>query len=366
MKKLLAVLLCLSSFMITVPAQAQTDDSRAIVEAIQRFHAYVESAVNTAFDTFNKLTFEANPNQPATVVGNSQISNARSFTATNTNNLTTRATQDALANRDQKETQRIAGIPASDTILPQQQGYTFRTRPVDLTTGNQAINFDNLIQPLSYGTFDIQNLLRTPQYNFIELASGLYQPVTTISLTNANPKLSDDQIQEVQNTPDYQNLQATVRAYVAAQSVGAGNLYRLMVERIPQPGLGQQVGMTDKNGNPVRDASDLQVQQYLATRRSQNQVWYDQMATASPATVQRETLFVLAEIREQLFQMQLQNERLLATISVMQMQQNNQTTRLNLIQSEQKVDAIIRQKQGLGQTPATPTTGIPGIPGLGG
>lgn len=347
-------------------AQAQTFDTRAIVEAIERFQAYVESAVNTAFDTVNKLIYEKNPSQPATVVGNTELSNAKNFTTVNTSNISERSAQNVLTNRDQKETQRIAGIPASDTIIPQQQGFAFRARAVDVNNGNQALNFDTLIQPTNYSNFDVQNLIRNPQYNFVQLAGGLFQPITSISLQNANPKLTEEQMQEIQATPDYQRLQAAVRSYVAAQSVGASNLYQLMMERIPQKGLGTQAGVTDKNGNPIADASELQVQQYLATRRSQNRAWYDQMATASPTTVQRETLFVLAEIREQLFQMQLQNERLLATLSVMQMQQNNQASRLNMIQSEQKVDAIIRQRQGIGQTPNIQQQTLPGIPGLGG
>ena len=159
--------------------------------------------------------------------------------------------------------------------------------------------------------------------------------------------------------------EAALRSLVAAQSVGASNLYQMMANRIIQPGLGTTVGLVDSQGQPIADASNVQVQNYLATRRSQDKNWYAAMSAASPTTVARETLFVLAEIREQLFTLQKQNERMLATMSVMEMQ-NTQLSKLNLMQLEQAVTAQINQAKGIQTTPgggAQPQNfNLPGLP----
>jgi hypothetical protein len=43
------------------------------------------------------------------------------------------------------------------------------------------------------------------------------------------------------------------------------------------------------------------------------------MNTASPTALQRETVFILAEMQRQLYELRMLNERMLATLSTMQM-----------------------------------------------
>lgn len=333
--KILLWMILLFSLTFFPNAHAATLDD--VVKSIQNFHHYVAQAVETA----KKLMFEKNPNQAPTVSANSQ-----QMTATNALQLIAqdRSIATAIANITSENTKdifRLANIPASDTVIAGPSGYSFKVSSYDLTTGNRTLSIDTLLNPLAYDKFDLNKLNSNPPYNFIQFAGALYQPIGTISLTHRQPKLTEKQMEEIQNSQDFQQYRAALRAYAAAQSVGASNLYQLMAERIPQKDLGTKAGLTTKN------ISALQLAHYLATRRSQNKEWYEQMATASPATVQRETLFILAELRQQLFEMQQQNERLLATLSVMQMQQNYQLNKLNLMQLEQKVNSQLDQLQGI-------------------
>lgn len=324
-------------------AQAATLDD--VVASINAFRADVVSKLQE----FKDLMFQFNPNQPFTVIANAQQGPAIANTDITASSQMQNAVIQTLVNRSNKETFRLANLPASDLFLLPRTGFSFTPPNLNLDAGNNAMNFSSLIGPVAYTNFNFKNLSSNPQYNYIQFVSGNYQPVSTISLTDAEPKLKPEQIQQIENSNDYRKYRAAIRAYVAAQSVGMSNLYQLMAERIPQQDLGAAAGM------PTRDVSQLQLNQYLASRRNQNPDWYKQMATASPATVQRETLFVLAEIRQQLFTMQQQNERLLATISVMQMQQNTQGAKLNLITMEQKIQTQIKQAQGISDTEVSPS-----------
>ena len=51
-----------------------------------------------------------------------------------------------------------------------------------------------------------------------------------------------------------------------------------------------------------------------------NPNWYSEMETAKPLSVNREMLYVLAEMRLEMYRQRLIEERLLATVSIMQMQ----------------------------------------------
>lgn len=357
-----ALLIILSSWQ---SAQAATLDD--VVRSIDQLRAYIQTAVETSWSKVNDLIYEQNPSLPATIVGNMGQQAGINVGHSSADVISNAATRNTLLNKNDSEAERLASLPGSDTFAPKPMTFSFGVeRSVDRNSGDKAINIETLLTPLAYNGFtidmqalnktppDLTSLTKNPSYNFIQLVGGLYQPVSTISWSG----LTADQIQAIQNSTSYQKYQAAIRAYIAAQSVGASNLYQMMVQRIPQAGLGKAAGMTDGAGNPIPDASVLQVDNYLATRRSQNQQWYKQMATASPTTISRETLFLLAEVREQLYQMQLQNQRLLATMSVMQLQ-NVQNSRLNLMQLEQAVDNQIKKAKGI-ETMPIPEIKIPG------
>ncbi|MBI5447524.1 MAG: hypothetical protein HY939_02200 [Gammaproteobacteria bacterium] len=116
--------------------------------------------------------------------------------------------------------------------------------------------------------------------------------------------------------PSFQAYLANLRAYEASQSMAMNNLQFLISQRTPVAGLGLK-----EAGLPQENVSPLKLDETLSKMRI-NAEWYTNMASASPSAVQREMLFLLAEIRYELFQMRLENQRLLAAQTALQIQTN--------------------------------------------
>ncbi len=53
-----------------------------------------------------------------------------------------------------------------------------------------------------------------------------------------------------------------------------------------------------------KDASPAEIADFAATRRANDPNWYNTMTAAPPATIERETLYVLVELQRQLLQIQ--------------------------------------------------------------
>ena len=110
--------------------------------------------------------------------------------------------------------------------------------------------------------------------------------------------------------------QAQLRSYAAQQSVALGSLYSILSKRMPQ-----QTG-SDTGTQTSQALSEFQ----MATRRLYNPVvdkgsqWINQIDAASPATVQKEIVSLLAEINYQLYLGRQQDERqlLVSTIQLLQ------------------------------------------------
>lgn len=94
-------------------------------------------------------------------------------------------------------------------------------------------------------------------------------------------------------------------ARAAKQSVGLSNLNQMFARRIRNARTGK---------------SPLEHEHEMVTRRLKEK-WHDDMEKATPLTLQREMLYLLAEINYQLYQQRRDNERLLATVSAMQLEQ---------------------------------------------
>jgi hypothetical protein len=154
----------------------------------------------------------------------------------------------------------------------------------------------------------------------ITFLSGMVEPLDVVRLSD-DPNKRKSQIEE---SAQIQRLLLLTRSYTATQSVALNNLYFLAKEREIIPKLGEQSAMTtlptDGSEDEIKDASQLQLEEFLVNRRVGNSAWYAAVNTASPIAIQRETLFVLAEVQQQLFQLRMINERLLAAMSVMQFQ----------------------------------------------
>lgn len=321
----------------SIVTSAQARSFSAIETAIYNTSNQLINYLNKKYDDtiqwINKeLLFKENPSQVPAMVANTQLAKVRDIDATQTQALTQTTALKTATNTE--ETINFSGIPAADMSIKEQTSYDWATNTrksgINLNIGNQSLSLESLLAPSAYPKFNPEKPYENPAYNFIQFSGYLFQPISTISLTRS--ALSPAKIQEIQSGPAYKQYRAALRAYAAAQSVGTSNLYQMFAKRIIQPGLGKAAGLPNAN-----DASQLQVEQYLATRRGQSAKWYEDMAKAPPATIQRETLFVLVEMQQQLLALQQQNERLLATISVMQMQQNQQNAKTNLEPLEKEV-----------------------------
>src|SRR5690606_20968040 len=101
---------------------------------------------------------------------------------------------------------------------------------------------------------------------------------------------------------------------------------------------------TDTPGYP--NASPLQVEDYLAKKRIMNPNWYASIEAASPTTVLREMLYVMAEMRFELYQQRMQNELVLATLSALQLQSTS-TEKADILKKRDEVRKLIYPEENL-------------------
>lgn len=268
-------------------------------------------------------------------------------------------------------------LPASDTIYSNDpsvlnyinsNGSNFSGLPSwglkqPTTLYDNYFSFSSLMQPLTYSDNG------TAAKAFLAfLAQSYNNPATPIDYNAFQQKLAQAQgpsdkaslYVQLLNDSNYINYQLSTRSTLAARSVAVNNFQNLITERTPVTGLGTTAGLVNSNGTPVPNASPLQVESYLATRRANNPTWYTQVQTESPASVQRETLVVLAEIEAQNFQAHLDSERLLATLSAQVATSSSTATQLNTAQASQVNNDIqnftLPSQQNNSSNPQTPPT----------
>ncbi|MGB6976557.1 MAG: hypothetical protein WBE18_03780 [Gammaproteobacteria bacterium] len=342
--KHLFVISILSSALAQTASAATLDD---VVLSINQFHRYVESVVNDTKTAILQKMYEPNPSMPATIVGNQGQEIAKANLTNKTYGFALDQIKESLSNRTNSQASALSRIPASDTIITKSNISLFSNEAAqapNLAAGDANFDFETF-----FGTSAYTPQREAQAKNFFLLASGTYQPITDFTIEGLTP----DEITKLQNNAIYRTFQLALRSYVTNQSVGLDNLFHLLAERIVQPNLGKQAGLYNSNGQPINDASPLQVREYLATRRTTSPRWYEDMAKASPATVSRESLFVLAEMRQELFNLQQQNDRLLATMSLLGVQLSA-SGKSNLQRLQQETQAEINRIKGI--PPATPTT----------
>lgn len=105
---------------------------------------------------------------------------------------------------------------------------------------------------------------------------------------------------------------AVLANYAAGTSVGLSALYDMAAKRYPQQKI-KDMKLTNVKGDSIESVAQLE--RHMAERRALSPEWYATMAAATPATVERETLFLLAELRLQAYRNQQQQERILATLA---------------------------------------------------
>lgn len=167
----------------------------------------------------------------------------------------------------------------------------------NLPTMNSLL-FDTLLSKRSYPATQSGT---PPQTSYVRLASGMLTP---IRLPNFLPRMDPKAQTSSSGVDPYSQYIADLYTYIARRSVGVANLNQIVASRT----------------KPDQDTpSKNEVEHSMAMRRMKGE-WHDKMEQASPVTVQREILYALAEMNYQLYEMRMQNERLLATVSVFQLQ----------------------------------------------
>ncbi len=153
--------------------------------------------------------------------------------------------------------------------------------------------------------------------NYIMYLSGLAQLFGTPDYSVILKSLGSTP-KDIMNNQTLRAYLLTERAYSSLVSLGLNNLYHSYFERVPVKNLAKKSGMPNNKAiNPIYpNASPLQVDQYMATRRLDPK-WFNEMSKASPATVQRQMLFLLVEMRYEAYQQRLETERTNAALSAL-------------------------------------------------
>lgn len=177
---------------------------------------------------------------------------------------------------------------------------------------NNMLNLDSVLSPLAFRDIGsgggatsagasakakIQSQADLAK-QFVKYATGLSDP---LALREILPLSADPQTET-----EREEYVVTVRNYAAQMSVGLSNFDHMIARRIPNPSM----------ENP---RSQLQIEHNLATRRMAGD-WHDKMEKASPLAVQREMVFLLAELNYQLYLQRVMQERMLATMSMVQLE----------------------------------------------
>ena len=193
-----------------------------------------------------------------------------------------------------------------------------------LTNSLNNYNFNSLIYPSSYSANE-----QASAEKFITYITKKYNSSGSLDLT---PLRGDkDKLKKLQNRPEYQSYLVNNRSMMAALSVPLSNLYYIYLERLNLTDQNNNKNLVAKHFRQMKGVdikalsannihSLLELQNYIADHRANDPKWRKKILSSSPAAVQRETLFVLAEVESQLQRLHSDNERLLAVLSAAQLQ----------------------------------------------
>lgn len=179
--------------------------------------------------------------------------------------------------------------------------------------------------------------------NFIRYASGAVAPLPLPKYTEYS-KLFEQAIADTTKsktvTPAMKaqaqgtiaNYLTNLRVYAAQVSVGVGNLYAMLSQRMPQA--------APLSGNAKTQTSQALSEFMMATWRLQSSppsennqgtpIWFNQINQASSASVQKEIALLLAEINYQMYLTRVQQERMLLTNSLLLIQTARNNAQQNL------------------------------------
>lgn len=300
---------CISSALFSAPALAivsigpsnPDSGSNAIVEAINNARTDITADLKTMSDQLEELfrkafgTLTAEAQQPNIAL--QDPAGKYQFTETNAENkgqppvppyvLISNATQASAALKMQN-TLSNKNAAAQRQVLLQM--------PAD-----SMLDAQNFLGPFSYTTE-----VRNKAERFVAFASDYAGPLGPIDLEELNKKT------ELANEEPARKYKVRVYTNAAIRSLWLRNLYDSLNMRVPIAGLAQQSGMSDTQN---ASASLAEVERYIASRRIKNPDWYKTINEAPSIAVQREAVFILAELQWQLYQLHQDNEKMLQTMT---------------------------------------------------
>jgi hypothetical protein len=342
---------------LLLPVSAQAATLTEVVDSVNRLRVDLIAWLNAAHKDYLTHLYEDNPNYPTTVVVNTNAPAITPVIDKKTSALALADIKEILEHADAgKMTRRLASAPASDTYQPTPTGQqpasvAGRNKRADLSEGDRYLYIGTLISPLAYqlepkkdskgeqAPTDPSAVTAKSALGYIQFLLNQSRP-TALDMS----KLTEEQRKLIAVKDLGKEYTVLIRSLLATRSVGADNLLTIYTRRLPIEGLGEKVGMPGK-----KDASAAEVENYLATRRADSPEWYKSIAKASGATIARETLFVLVEIQRQLYDLKQDNERIVATLSVMQLSElANQMARLDAKKMELKQELGISDGSGGG------------------
>lgn len=240
---------------------------------------------------------------------------------------------------------------AGDTLSVQDE--TTKTKIIDwlndkplletpTETHNDFMDFSGLLNDTSYTTQQ-----EKAAKDFVKYAAQSTQDVT-VGINLSKLYGSASALLAVKQSPIYQEYVMTIRSLIANRSITLNTLNQLIAERTPMQGLGQAAGLqpttpaSGKTPAVYPPASPLQVEEYQATYRVEDPTWYANLDKASPATLQREQVVMLAEIEKQNLQAHLDRERILSELTALNLQMSTANTQSVLQQAASKVNGVIQ------------------------
>jgi hypothetical protein len=203
-------------------------------------------------------------------------------------------------------------MPATSKMQTQSMNFGYVFSASDTTT-NYSLFAKNYL-----------NFLTQP-YNFKKsLTSGIPFNKLKLKIKNAqnDHKISESQqagtaLAQIMNSPSFRSYQLSIRHLLAIRSMATSNLTQLISERTP-------VKVSEEGSSTTKTISPLAIEKTTQTQRITDPNWYNNLQASSPASLQRKTLVILAEIEAQNYQAHIDRERLIALESTQLLMQSNQ------------------------------------------
>ena len=281
-----------------------------VISALSNMYA---GLYNQALDDYKALAYEFDTQIPITVVNNNAQNTANTAVDKATQEQSAQTVKDSFAGIRAKTQEQLTLLeqPGEDDVIEGAASKSFFTGTSDAfkaenekaKAGNAAFNIESLLGPNTYtnqkAMDDAQAFLTqlnslAPSPTVIRLAPKFDVPIADpddpskdVATIGGKKALSADELKKMRDTLQedkaYREYKRSYRGVIAARSIYLNNLLHSYQERVPQVG--------DKSALQIRDDK-------INGRLTQE--YYDKMSKASPATVSRESLFVLAEISSQL------------------------------------------------------------------